>query len=310
METCIICRYENAKRYITKQSDKVEEWKYECDMCGKYIVSDDIKFQILKLHEEKNINIYKLQSRIKENTYLWDKELIIDSDVLEETLKFRNKTLMEQYELMLKYFNEFSEDGSLDIVESKRQEIRILSWIQSSELFRGKMIVKAIKDGLMDGHLEGSRSYPTNFTFEGLQYVESLNNSNINSNKIFLAFKFGENKKTFEEIKRFIENDIENIKFQAVIVNQDTTEHDEKISDKIIAELKGARMIVADFSAHSPNVYFEAGYAMGMNIPVIWTCHAEHLKGMAFDVNHFPVIGWENINDLKEKLRDRILRLI
>lgn len=310
MKTCIICRERDAERYITKQSDKVEEWKYECEMCGKYIISDDVKFEILKLHQDKNTNIYKLQSRIKENTYLWDKELIIDSDVLEETLKFRNKTLMEQYELMLKYFDEFSENGNLDIVEFKRQEIKILSWIKSSEVFRGKMIVKAIKDELMDGHMEGVLSYPYSFTFKGLQYVESLDNANKHSNKIFLAFKFKQNKEIFEEVKRFIENDIEDIKFQAVIVNQETTEHNEKISDKIIAELKGARMIVADFSAHSPNVYFEAGFAMGMNIPVIWTCNTGHLEDMAFDVNHFPIIEWDDVDDLKEKLRDRILRLI
>lgn len=297
---------------------------YECKYCGKFQIDNGF----LENNFKNIINIsrkdnYKLQCYLREQNNLLNVVPLITKKLIEQVLTSRDKTLQEQFNLLIKNLSKFIRKFS-NISDLQLELLMIDSWVQKDYqhdyYVLGKLFEKAYNMELLISEPNYGYSIPLNygvtiqrakdFTIKGLEYLESIDLKNKNSNKIFLAFKFVENKETFEEIKRFIENDIEDIKFQAVIVNQDTTEHNEKISDKIIAELKGARMIVADFSAHSPNVYFEAGYAMGMNIPVIWTCHTEHLEDMAFDVSHFPVIGWEDINDFKEKLRDRILRLI
>src|SRR5437870_1495719 len=51
--------------------------------------------------------------------------------------------------------------------------------------------------------------------------------------------------------------------------------HNEKICDKIIAEIRTCQFLIADVTKASANVYFEAGFAMGLNRPVIWTCKDE-----------------------------------
>ncbi len=60
-------------------------------------------------------------------------------------------------------------------------------------------------------------------------------------------------------------------------IRVDLVEHNEKICDRIVAEIKKAQFAVADFTLHRAGVYFEAGFAMGLGRPVIWTCRRDDL---------------------------------
>jgi len=65
-----------------------------------------------------------------------------------------------------------------------------------------------------------------------------------------------------------------------------------------------------DFTGHRGNVYFEAGYAMGLNIPVIWSCRKDHVSDLLFDIRQFNYIRWETPEELAERLRLRIEAII
>jgi nucleoside 2-deoxyribosyltransferase len=79
---------------------------------------------------------------------------------------------------------------------------------------------------------------------------------------------------------------------------------------EIIARIKECRFVVADVTDHRNGVYFEAGYAMGMGLPVIWTCHEDDMKTAHFDTNHLPHIVWKDIDGLRKSLANRILATI
>jgi len=86
----------------------------------------------------------------------------------------------------------------------------------------------------------------------------------------------------------------------------DQAQHIDRIDDKIIAEIKTSKFVVADFTGHRGGVYFEAGYALGLNIPVFWTCQKDHMKDLHFDVSHYNCISWDCPDDLAERLSIRI----
>ena len=46
-------------------------------------------------------------------------------------------------------------------------------------------------------------------------------------------------------------------------VRIDRLEHNRKIDDEIIAEIRRSRYLVADFTGNRAGVYFEAGFALG-----------------------------------------------
>ncbi len=80
-----------------------------------------------------------------------------------------------------------------------------------------------------------------------------------------------------------------------------------KIDDRILAEIRRARFVVADMSGARPAVYYEAGFAQGLNIPIIWSCRAASAtKDMCFDTRQIGHIIWENPQQLYEQLRDKL----
>ena len=91
----------------------------------------------------------------------------------------------------------------------------------------------------------------------------------------------------------------------------DKKEHNNKIDDEIIAEIKRSRFLIADFSYDKKKgirggVYYEAGFAHGLGIPVTFTCHKNDESELHFDTRQFNHIIWENAEGLKEKLKHRI----
>jgi hypothetical protein len=89
-------------------------------------------------------------------------------------------------------------------------------------------------------------------------------------------------------------------------VRIDKKHHNEKICDKIIAEIRNSQFVVADVTMQRAGVYFEAGFAMGLARPVIWTCREDDLKNVHFDTRQYNHIVWKHPGDLREKLANRI----
>ena len=64
-----------------------------------------------------------------------------------------------------------------------------------------------------------------------------------------------------------------------------------KIDDEIIREIRRSRFMVADFTqgkeGNRGSVYYEAGFARGIEIPVISTCRKDQAPMIAFDTRQF-----------------------
>ena len=94
----------------------------------------------------------------------------------------------------------------------------------------------------------------------------------------------------------------------------DKKEHSNKIDDEIIAEIRRSRFVVADFTqgdtGHRGGVYYEAGFAHGLNIPVIFTCRSDVIEAIHFDTRQYNHIVWETPAELREKLALRIAAVI
>jgi hypothetical protein len=90
-------------------------------------------------------------------------------------------------------------------------------------------------------------------------------------------------------------------------IRLDFVQHNEKICDKIIAEIRTCQFLVADVTLASQNVYFEAGFAMALKRPVIWLCKTDRFdQDVRFDTRQYPYIRWNTPIDLRSQLTDRI----
>ena len=90
----------------------------------------------------------------------------------------------------------------------------------------------------------------------------------------------------------------------------DKREHNNKIDDEIIAQIKRSRFLVADFTqgrgGARGGVYYEAGFAHGINIPVIFTCRKKEIKKVHLDTRQYNHIIWETPEELLLRLTQRI----
>lgn len=89
-------------------------------------------------------------------------------------------------------------------------------------------------------------------------------------------------------------------------LRMDRLEHINRIDDEIIKQINSSKFVVADFTAHKGGVYFEAGYAMGLGLPIFWTCNKEHMKDLHFDIRQFNCIDWQSPHELATRLQTRI----
>jgi hypothetical protein len=89
-------------------------------------------------------------------------------------------------------------------------------------------------------------------------------------------------------------------------VRIDRKPHNNDINDEIIAEIRHSRFVVADFTGNRQGVYFEAGFARGLGIPVIWTVSKQDHDGVHFDTRQFNHIIYEQPQELRKLLGDRI----
>ena len=151
-------------------------------------------------------------------------------------------------------------------------------------------------------------------TIKGRQRADAI----IANRKVFVAMSFAPSMTSIYE--KGIKKAIQDTGYEPRRV--DEVPHINLIPDEILKEIKDARFVVADFSIpHSANhndspqyppggVYYEVGYAQALKKQVLWTCRHEDVSKLHFDISQYNFLLWEDKDDLYNKLRKRIPRVI
>ena len=153
-------------------------------------------------------------------------------------------------------------------------------------------------------HMMGGRSMVT-VTVAGHQSIAE-ESSSLDSAQAFVAMWFSDD--MVDAYEEGIAPGIRDAGFDPLRI--DRKEHVNRIEEEIIAEIRRSRFVVADFThgeaGERGGVYYEAGFAHGLGLPVVFTCHKTSLDTLHFDTSHFSHIVWEKPEDLREQLRNRI----
>jgi nucleoside 2-deoxyribosyltransferase len=169
---------------------------------------------------------------------------------------------------------------------------RELDWFLFDYLLPQRLLGKGTADGQLT------------ITPAGWQEFARLQQVNTESRIGFVAMSFrGEFKRLYDD---GIEPGIRAAGYEALRV--DRTEHNNRIDDEIIAMIKRSRFVVADFSVNRGGIYFEAGFALGLGIPVIWLVKEDQLAVVHFDTRQYNFITWseDSCESLTNRVRYRI----
>jgi hypothetical protein len=195
------------------------------------------------------------------------------------------------------YFNNNNPDSLFlrSAAETESEDLRDVF-----ELLKMLTEIGLVHSNLMIG---GGRFKPT---VSGWMRAEEMRSVRASTSQCFVAMWF--NDETQDAYENGLAKAIANAGYSPMRI--DKKHHNNKIDDEILAEIRRSRFLVADFTCQPEKVrggvYFEAGLAMGLNLPVIWTCKDSSMRDLHFDTRQYAHIVWKDPADLCEQLKARI----
>ena len=126
--------------------------------------------------------------------------------------------------------------------------------------------------------------------------------ANYRPNTAFVMIAIDDSKPELEDVSTGIKEVFKEFGIEAITAND--IEHEEAITDRILAEIDSSEFLIADLTHERPNVYYEIGHAHARNKRVILV----RKKGtkLHFDVAHRNCPEFENATGLKTLLRKRL----
>lgn len=300
MDDCIICKI--AVHQYDRQELMPDVHNINCDVCGRASYTMDVLLDIVS----QSSPIYLLQGYTR---YLTDFGLdqiqittknlsdILNHPVIARTVPEKLNRLLLALERKTKYGGDeinlhYNRDYPIGFAKNQR-EIRYL-------------VGELNQMGLINATIDSGKESIATILTDGWRRIEQLKAQRRETNQCFVAMPFREDMDDIFE--KGIQPAIRDAGYEPYRI--DRQEHNDLIPFKMLADIRQSRFVVADFTFHIRGVYFEAGFAMGQNIPVIWICKNSDFDEAHFDIKQFNHILYEDSPDLYEKLKIRIQAII
>jgi len=293
LDKCPICKFGDCT--IEQATDGRLILFVSCKRCGEFQISFICFKSDLKQYGEKHL----LSGAIRN---LYEKGEMISISFGEDFKKILDSTNepknpFEKMDLLIKYIYDKMEYMGAGVEMNSNLDYPLLYAKNSQEFL---FVVKKASELRYIEPDESKQGY--RLALGGWERLQELLQKEVKSRQAFVAMWFDKELDVAWE-KGFKPALIET---GYTPLRIDKEEHNEKICDEIIAGIRESGLLVADFTGQRGGVYFEAGFAKGLGIPVIWTCRKDNSENLHFDTRQYNHIIWEKPEDLKEQLINRI----
>ena len=147
-------------------------------------------------------------------------------------------------------------------------------------------------------------------TFKGWEWLETKPGEA--GRTAFVAMNFAQE---FIDLKEAIKSAISKAGYEPIVVNEDL--YAGGVMDRVLACIREARFVVADYTGNRGGVYYEAGFALGLGKTVMHSCRkamfdASNKDRLHFDVAHLNIIPWTDgdLPTYSVKLETHILAVL
>jgi len=298
-EKCFICK---SKASVSFSIDNLSR-QVNCERCTKFHISRIALDEILdRLNSLSSQQIANLSYWINQND-----DPVIDENNIAYLLNMPTPTVGEKARRFLMYI---STQRSTPGEYIKNIHVDDPKYLALTGCYDKTELGYIIRDYLVDNrhylinYNESGNLYSFKISPEGWAYIESLKDVNPESRIGFIAMWFDS---SMDEASAVIHKAIQDAGYEPLRI--DSKQHNNNINDEIIATIRQSKFVVADFTDQRGGVYFEAGFAKGLGLEVIWLCEESDFSNVHFDTNHNNFIIWNrtDYHTLKKKLTDRII---
>jgi hypothetical protein len=322
---CFFCRLKAEQR----KSD-IETIFYDCDRCGTVVIERTARLLLERLTDDQRLlmSIYmrnKSESSGGRDRHYYD--LTSTESVKSIIGSLKKLDPIEQMERALLNLNAKCKYTGDDIELNHETDYPYYYCLTTKEL-QGVLQLLSENDYIALGYRDASPNQIANIRSDGYQLIRELKARRKDFKQCFVAMWFnpsemdGPWKTAIKPAIEYIEEGQTEPTFKAV--RADTEEYATDINDWIISEIRRSRFMVCDLTGYRGGVYFEAGFAYGLGLPVIYTCRKDWCEavkeasgkvikeGVHFDLNHQNRIEWEEkrLDTFRDKLTNRIKAII
>lgn len=305
---CPICQDVSAK---TRSLPRRDAYQCHCPQCGEFRIDRSAKVNLSRSDyaERQKVSAWVVQNQPQVVT-IKDIERAIDSlppslsQRAERMLRFIVTCFPPGALFSLPDSAAAADIGSYAIPESTGEDVyylkrlKAVGWNQSRDetLF---MLTEVLCNEM--GLLVSQNNHDYRVSPKGLLYLEGRREGPTSVG--FCAMWFSpEVQALWEEV---ISPAITAAGYEPLRI--DKKDHNEKIDDAIVASIRAAHFVVADFTGSRGGVYYEAGFAHGLGLPVIFMCR--YGDELHFDVRQYNCIFWkpDELATARERLKNRIV---
>lgn len=289
---CVVCKREDASIVAT------EPHMVRCAQCGAYEIRS-IEYEQMLKREPNSLFSAWIRNRSEEggsapriSSTTW-KDL--GPSLRVPSLREKQAALMKAFARRAMFpgtIGRYQPDADFTLAWAKNDgELRFL-------------VEDLIVRELLDKTATVGRSFL--ITAKGWDYLDSMPVGGVFSDQVFVAMSFSDAMRPAWD--KAIAPAVRQAGYTPYRV--DANPHIERIDHKIMVEIKASRFLVADVTEQRAGVYFEAGFALGRNLPVVWTVREDDLKNVHFDTRQYAHIVWKDERDLERRLYETIVAVI
>ncbi len=298
MSNCPICNLDGVRNVPVGNSLRFE---FNCRRCGRFSLTDELQDHLRSdnLTPLEQTLLRYLPAFIRKQNEIGETPQLDTLNWQEFANRHRGVSVSEKTRRLLEVLASKSEYPGQETGFNFTQDYPLLSCSKAEEAVF--YFLHLNDGGLIKGEIGKDIAHAT-ITVEGWRSLEAGVSSGV-PGRCFIAMSFHPDLDPAyrDGIDLAIRDDC-----GMDPVRVDKEEHNEKICDRIIAKIRLAQFLVADFTQHKAGVYFEAGFAMGLGRPVIWLCREDDLEKAHFDTRQYNHIVWSNPADLRRKLKNRV----
>lgn len=283
MTTCPICKIGSYSGH--SESDGI--LSIECSNCGRYSITkdtlSDLEAVVARGNHRRETLAYAIRRRSRPDAWTRVTSELVDQ-VEKNAIELPGAT--EQVDNLLRWIAEHRGPGESADVRFERFQAIIGTATKAGFAW----VTATAKDrGLIAGPRLDHQAMAT-LTLDGWKWYAEFGRYQ-RRRQAFMAMQFGD-----DRLDRIVDDYFRPAVRRAgfELVRLDDEPKAGIIDNRMRVEIRRSRLLVCDLTHDNSGAYFEAGFAEGLGLPVIYTCEAATLSGkkVHFDTRNCMIVSW------------------
>jgi len=304
---CPVCKTEDPGVTTPRVGASKQGWS--CPRCGSFALDEHLAMDTMldrTLRDDLDKRAVLSHWIRTQNESKRDETLVLSRQLVDSIVESPRPSLPEQADYYVRWIGDNVKVGG-KLISVKPLAIQAIIGSASIEEF--ELVSGHLKDAarlIIHGSGAGAWRNVT-LSFAGWERYREIQRATSDSRRAFMAMEYG-HPDLDSLFKDVLKPAVKQTGFDLFILPERPKAG--LIDNRLRVEIRTSRFLIADLTHENAGAYWEAGYAEGLEKPVIYTCEKNKFETCKthFDTNHHLTLRWdsEGSTEIVEELKATI----